>query len=448
MRVCVLGLWHLGSVTAAALASLGHRVTGLDENPDVVAGLAAADPPLFEPGLSELLRSGLDSGKLEFTTDPSRALQDADILWVTFDTPLDDADRADVRHVTSRVERIFQYLREGTVALISSQLPVGAVAALEKNFRKKYPGCRVEFACSPENLVLGHAIDAFLRPARIVLGVHPISQGPGPSAAREKLAELLSPIGAPITWMSIPSAEMTKHALNAFLATSVVFANEIAGICENTGADAAEVETALRSDPRVGPKAYVKPGGAFAGGTLARDIGFLSALARKNRVAIPMLRGVLTSNASHRLWPARRLQDRFKNMRGRRVAILGLTYKPGTDTLRRSEAIRLLKWLIARKARVSAFDPKIRSLPSPLSNRARLAPSLENALQGAEAAVVMTEWQDFKALTAEQVLSSMASPLILDPNRFLHRTLSGDARIRYISVGRAEKNMKTGKNRA
>ncbi|HET9317427.1 MAG TPA: nucleotide sugar dehydrogenase, partial [Vicinamibacteria bacterium] len=265
--VVVYGLWHLGCVTAACLAS-HRRTVGLDLDEDVVRGLAAGRAPLMEPGLDDLIGEGLASGRLAFTTSAEEALRDASVVWITFDTPVDERDEADVGFVRSRLEAIAPQVRPGTLVVVSSQLPVGSTRELTRGWADR--GVRV--ACSPENLRLGKAIDAFRHPARVIVGL----EDPGD---RERIARLFAPFCERIEWMSLESAEMTKHALNAFLATSVAFINELARLCERTGADAREVERGLKSEPRIGPGAYLGPGPAFAGGTLARDLRFLAGLA-------------------------------------------------------------------------------------------------------------------------------------------------------------------------
>ena len=271
MKVAVLGLWHLGSVTAACLAAAGHSVSAFDPAPGTVAALAAGRLPVAEPGLAELITRGIQLGALRFTSDLPAAVRDAEVVWITFDTPVDEDDVADVAFVERQVEAAFPYLAEGSVVLCSSQLPVGTIGRLEQAWLRAAGGRTVSFACSPENLRLGKAIDVFTNPDRIIVGVRD-------DRTRARVQALLQPITDRIEWMSVESAEMTKHAVNAFLATSVTFINELAALCERTGADAKEVERGLKTERRIGPHAYLSPGGAFAGGTLARDVTFLRSL--------------------------------------------------------------------------------------------------------------------------------------------------------------------------
>ena len=430
MRVCVLGLWHLGTVTAACLASGGHDVTGLDFDPAVIAGLAAGRPPLLEPGLEDLVGAGLASGLLRFTSDAAAAVGDADIVWVTYDTPVDDDDRADVEYVVERVCRMFPYLRNGALVLISSQLPVGTTRRLEQAFVGQSRGRSITFACSPENLRLGKAISIFTHPDRVVVGVRSVVD-------RGRVAALLAPFTDCIEWMAVESAEMTKHVLNAFLATSVTFINEIASLCEQVGADATEVERGLKSEARVGPKAYLSPGGAFAGGTLARDVVFLSQLGQTHGVATHLLSSVKSSNDTHRQWAQRRIGQFLDPIAGKTIAVWGLTYKPGTDTLRRSGAVELCEWLADRGATVRAHDPAVTLLPPNLGGRIILADSALAAIDGAHALIVATAWPEYRQIAASDVAARLVGRLVLDANRFLGETLERAEGIDYLSVGRA-----------
>lgn len=412
MRVAVVGLWHLGAVTAACLAAADHDVTAYDPNAAHV----------FEPGLDELTQAGVAKGKLRFTSDPAGALRDAEIVWITYDTPVDDDDNADVEFVMRSVESLYPFIREGSLILISSQLPVGSTARLEASAR----GRDLSFAYSPENLRLGKAIDVFTHPDRVVVGVRDPRD-------RDRLARLFAPFTDRIEWMSVESAEMTKHALNAFLAMSVAFINEIAAVCENSGADAKEVERGLKSEKRIGPSAYLGPGAAFAGGTLARDVVFLSERAEAIGLPAHLLRGVKQSNDAHRGWAPRRLRELLGGVAGKQIAIWGLTYKPGTDTLRRSLAIELCQSLIADGARVRAHDPAVKSLPDDIE----LAPTAVDAVRGADALVVMTEWPEYRQIDAGAVAGAMKGKLILDANRFLQQQFASDPRVVYATVGKA-----------
>jgi UDPglucose 6-dehydrogenase len=349
------------------------------------------------------------------------------VLWVTFDTPVDDEDRADTQFVMQRIRDVLPLLDDDSVVLVSSQLPVESCRELESMFASDSRGRRVGFACSPENLRLGKAIDVFRNPDRVVVGVRAVRD-------RQILQELLAPITSRVEWMSVESAEMAKHALNAFLAISVTFANEIAALCERVGADAKEVERGLKTEARIGPGAYLSPGAAFAGGTLARDVAFLIAVGDRAGVTIPLLGAVRQSNDNHRGWPERKLEELLGRLHGRTVAVWGLTYKPGTDTLRRSSAVELCRRLSERGATVRAHDPAVRDLPRELQAM-RLCASAEEAALGAEALVVMTGWPQYRQMAIAPAINGMKEKNVIDPARVLPTAVVDIPGVRYVSVG-------------
>jgi UDPglucose 6-dehydrogenase len=422
MRVCVLGLWHLGTVTAAGLAQAGHEVIGLDFDAAVVAQLRAGVAPVFEPGLEELLGSGLSSGRLRFTARLDE-LDDIDVLWVTYDTPVDEDDNADTSFVMAQITRAVPAMNADTLLLVSSQLPVGSIRRLQQATGLE------RVVCCPENLRLGRAVSDFLHPQRVVAGVRS-------AADRQRVTELLHPITSAIEWMSVESAEMTKHALNAFLAASVVFANEIAALCEAVGADAREVARGLKSDARIGPRAYLTPGGAFAGGTLARDVAFLDQTSREQGVPTPLLSSILPSNESHKQWARQVLQRVFTSLSGITVAVWGLAYKAGTDTLRRSMSVEICDWLVGAGANVRVHDPVVKDLPDHWPGVVTRCGEPLEACAGAHALLVATDWPIYRSVTSSLLLKGSPDLVVLDPNQFL-TTLATDSsrRLKYFAVG-------------
>ena len=427
MKATVYGLGHLGCVIAACLARAGNEVFGLDPDEAVVRGLAAGRPPVDEPGLAERITAGLREGRLSFTTDPDRALGAADLLWVAFDTPVNERDEPDTAWVRAQLEAVAVSIRPGTLVLVSSQVPVGFTASLERD----WAGRGLRYACSPENLRVGRAIESFERREWVAVGIRE-------GTDREPLARLLRPFTARIEWMSLESAEMTKHALNAFLATSVAFANEVARLCEAVGADAREVERGLRSDDRIGPRAYVSPGAGFAGGTLARDLRALASVARAKGIATPLLGRVLASNEAHEAWLRDRVSDALDGTAHPVAAVLGLTYKPGAGTLRRSSALELCRWLRARGVAVRANDPSVARATSEIEKlQVVLCATPGEAIGGADVAVVATAWPDYRSLRPEDFLGSMRRPRVIDPSGLLADSLAPEPRITYVVAGRA-----------
>jgi UDPglucose 6-dehydrogenase len=420
MNLVVQGLWHLGCVTAACCAR-HFAVTGLDFDEATVSALNEGRAPVLEPGLNELLAAGRAAQRLRFTTDAQIACAHADALWLCYDTPVNDHDESDIAFVLEQLRRALPHLPKGALVLISAQLPVGTCAALEHEF-PQFP-----FACSPENLRLGRALEAIEKAERVIVGLRN-------EAKKPLLEQLFRPFTSRVIFMRTESAEMVKHALNAFLATSITFVNEVARLCEHVGADAKEDAAGLKSDVRIGPKAYLGPGGPFAGGTLARDVVTLTKLAHENGETIDLIPAIKRGNDRHRDWAFRKLQSRLGELRGKTIAVLGLVYTPHTDTLRRSAAVELCRQLLAAGARVQAHDPAVKLLPAELA-AIHLAADLPGALRSADAAVVCTEWPAFRDASWAELIPSLRHPVVVDANRFLDSQLKSLPGVEHLSVG-------------
>jgi UDPglucose 6-dehydrogenase len=421
MKIAVIGLWHLGCVTATCLAKASFDVIGYDPDYKVIDQLKNGQPPIFEPGLEDLLNEVTQSNKLTYTMDPND-LATADIVWATFDTPVDDNDNANVAYVETEIIKIIPHLKKGILIIISSQIPIGTTQKLQDAYNE------VTFAYIPENLRLGKAIDVFTHPDRIVIGLNN-------NHFKNTIEMLLSPFSDKLIWMSIVSAEMTKHAINSFLALSVTFINELAALCETVGANAHDVERGLKSEERIGPKAYLRPGDAIAGGTLLRDINYLVQLGQQKHRDTFLISAVSNSNQYHKQWACRKLIDLLKNLKGKRVAILGLTYKAGTDTLRRSAAIEMCEWLYKQGAYVNAYDPVITSLSHELSRFIEIKTDTKMTLHQADAVIISTQWPEFRELNADIFTDNLKQPFVLDPSGFIAKNIGLDSRIKYFSVG-------------
>ena len=413
-------------MTAACVAE--HFPTwAWDPDASTIANLQVGRPPIYEPSLQSLIQAQAAAGRLVFTADPREAVRRSDIIWVTFDTPVNDEDAADPAVVAQHIREIFPYLADGAIVLISSQVPAGFTARMEAELTVAYPNCRATFAYSPENLRLGMSIDGFRHPERIVIGLRNAGDRP-------RIEQLMGKFSSHLEWMSVESAEMTKHALNALLAASIAFINEIASVAESVGADAKEIERGLRSDGRFGPRAYLRPGAPFGGGTLGRDVSFLAGLAANANLAAPLLKSINASNEAHKEWSRRKLKQLLGTFEGKTVATLGLTYKPGTNTLRRSVAVELCQWLRGHGATVQAYDPAIEELPVELSSEIRLCHSVREVLTGADAVVIATEWPEFKKIGVDE-LNLMRGRIVADPNRFLNPEVSEAQSLVYAAVG-------------
>jgi len=417
MTIGVFGLGHLGSVVSACLADQGFQVLGMDSDKTVIQNISLGKAPLYEPGLDDLISKGLAAGRLKFAPLQSEILKTIDLVWVTIEPAVDEKDHAQLRPLDTQMARLFSALKSHTPVLLSSQVPAGYGQTLARRYSKIRPHEEFLFCYSPENLRLGKAIESFKNPSRLVAGVRRPEH-------RDVFLPWLSKLSAHIEWMSVESAEMVKHAINSFLATSIAFTNELATLCERTGADALDVERGLKTEPRIGPKAYVKAGSAFAGGTLARDVNYLVALSQKNKLPADLLKAVLKSNERHKTWAKNQLQKQFSTLKNRRVSVLGLTYKAGTNTTRRSWSIELCRWLSARGAQVTAYDSSLQKFPNaPAGKSIRLASSYESALKDAEAMVIGTEDPAFSQMNPN-LWSKSSLALILDPNGVLKEAMA------------------------
>ena len=427
--IAVIGLWHLGSVLAACWAELGYRVIGLDGSQAVVDGLRSARAPIFEPGLDELVRKSVIKECLTFTTEFREAVPRSDFVFIAFDTPVDANDRLELESVEHAVRASIPYLKEGAIVIVSSQVPVGTCARWRREIRELHRRSDVDVVYSPENLRLGEALDCYLHPDRIVVGADD-------PAARQSVADLFAPMDAPVIAMSLMSAEMAKHALNSFLAASVSFINEIATLCELTGADVLSVVEALKTDPRIGRRAFLSPGFGFAGGTLARDVQILKDIGRAGALETPFLDSVIEVNRQRPGIVLRRLANLYGKLDGLGVGALGLTYKAGTSTLRRSVALEVIGSLVAAGVKVKAFDPKADLSELDGSPTFEAVGDAYEAARAASALVILTEWPEFARLDFDRIKAVMANPVIFDGKNLLVGLRLTDRGFTYMGVGR------------
>ncbi len=428
-RVCVIGCWHQGVVGAACLADLGHDVLAADHDAARIRRLGEGRAPLYEPGLDELIGKGLQSGRLRFSAEPAAAVRDRSDILIMFDTPVDEKDQSDLTEILKTAGEIAPNLEPDAVILVTAQVPVGTCEALAAEIRRKNPAARFGIAYSPENLRLGQAIERFLHPALPVIGAND-------PATLDRVEQLLAPMQAKWERVNLRTAEMTKHALNAFLATSICFANELGNLCDEVGADGCRIAEVLRREPRVGPKAMLFPGLGFSGGTLARDMQTLRGLGDRAKLDTPLLDGAWNSNQQQNRLVVRKLKKALGKLTGRKVAVLGLTYKPDTSTLRRSVALEIIGDLVREKAAVSAHDPKADRGEVAAQSGFQFFDDPYAAAEGVDALVVITGWPEYKTLDFQKIKKAMAGAVLIDCNNML----DGDALARlgfaYLNVGR------------
>lgn len=430
-KVCVIGIWHLGSVVSACLADLGYLVVGVDEDSQRVEDLNNGVPPLFEPGLQELVLTNVNRKRLSYTIDLNYALKGSKYVLITFDTPVDEKDEVDLSEIFASSTELAKCLDNDSIIIVSSQVPVGTCEQIRSVIKQSNPLVNFDVAYSPENLRLGQAIEAFKNPERIVIGAdNPVTL--------DKVEDFFAPVDALTVRMNLKTAEMTKHALNAFLATSISFANEIANLCDELGADALKVAEALRLDGRIGQKARLLPGLGFSGGTLARDLKVLKNLGDKFGYETHLINGVLKVNEQQNKLVIRKLTKVYGSIKGLTIGVLGLTYKADTSTLRRSAALEIIRDLINEGAIVKAYDPKAALKEVEVHKEFEFCPDSYAVAKGADALVIVTEWPEFKSLNFDLIKSEMKKPVLIDTKNILDREQMIEKGVLYFGVGRGK----------
>jgi UDPglucose 6-dehydrogenase len=427
-NVCVVGLWHLGLVTSAALADAGLRVCALDIDVERVEEINRGILPVDEPGLASLIDSSRAAGFLRFSDDPVDACSDSDVIWIAIDTPVDENDHADSDAVFQQVNRVLRTARRGALVIVSAQLPIGSTRLLRELYRAETNDEDADFVCIPENLRLGMAIKRFVSPDRVVVGADT-------ARALERARIFLECIDAPIVEMSTAGAEATKHAINAFLATSIAFANEIGLVCRLNAIDPREVEAGLKSDERIGSRAYVRAGEGFAGGTLGRDLRYLELYEAHLAGGLPLLSSVEVSNTRYLHWPLRAIEslERGDYFPGDapEIAILGLTYKSTTNTLRRSTAVAIGQTLVSN-GRVTRGYSHVDLAENHELGFPVVVGDVSAVLRGADVAVVMSDAPQIANLTADDFIGLMRTPIVIDFGGFVPDAVVEDRRVQVI----------------
>jgi UDPglucose 6-dehydrogenase len=429
--VCVIGIWHQGAVAAACLSDMGYQVTAVDRDAQRIEKLNHGEAPLFEPGLDELIASGVQAGTLRFTTQLNEGMSGARYVWLAYDTPVDDEDQSDLSEILTAVREMAPLIQSSTSIsiLVTCQVPVGTCNRIEAEIRQVNPACKFGLAYSPENLRLGQAIELFRRPPLLIIG----------SDSDETIRDidhLLAPLQGPRVHTTLRTAEMTKHALNSYLALTVSFANEFGKLCDEVGADGVQIAEALRKEPRIGPKAMLFPGLGFSGGTLARDVRTLQRLGDETGVDTHVMDAVWQVNEEQNQSIVRNIARVCGSLRGLRVGVLGLTYKPGTSTLRRSIALEVIRDLAVQGAQVRAHDPKAdRAELERLAHLQFCADSYETA-RDADVLVFVTPWPEFRELDFQRIKRMMARPIIIDSNNMLDAAEMRAHGLLHIGTGR------------
>lgn len=430
-RIGVVGLWHQGVVNAACLADMGHTVRAADPDQQVIARLQEGRPPVREPLLDALLRRGIRSGRLSFTGDVAETVRGASFIYIALDTPVGPEDEPEVAPVFAAARDAARSMTRRPIVVVTSQVPTGTCRALAAAMQAENAQAAFDVVYVPEFLRLGAAVETFRRPDRIVVGAD------DPAVAR-RVAALYRALRRPIVLTSLATAEMSKQASNSFLAVSISTINELADVCERVGADVMQVAEIMRLDSRIGPNAYLNPGLGFAGGTLGRDVRGLQYLGRRHGIPTSVMDAVMEVNTRRPALVGRRLEEMYGSLQSRTVAILGLTYKPGTSTLRRSVALDIIADLVRRGGRVTAFDPlarldEVERLP-PFS----ISPDPYSAVKGADAAVLVTPWDGLDRLNLGRIRRSMRRPVLLDTRNHFDPARLRRLGFEYLAVGRGD----------
>lgn len=422
MRIAVLGLGHVGSVAAACLAEAGHQVLGIDVDAGRVGSLQMGQANFFEPGLDRLLEEVLGSGALTVQALDEVGEPDVQVALIAVGTPPLTSGGADLSAVRSALSWLVEHSPRCPLVIMKSTLPPGTGQNLARQFRVRY-------VANPEFLRQGQALQDWRRPDRIVLG--------GESKQDLDLAkQLYADVKAPFVGTDLSSAEMIKYAANAFLTTKLSFINEIANLCDHVEADIDDVVAGLGLDPRIGPS-FLRPGIGYGGSCFPKDVRALEYASTTNGCSCDLLKAVISVNKRQRMLPVYVLRRELGSLAGRQVAILGLTFKPGTDDLREAPALDIMRVLLDEGARVRAYDPVVQQGSWDIPPDATITETAEAATAGAEAVVLCTEWEEFSNLDWQAVRDAMRPPyVVIDGRNALRPEVLGGLEFRYVGVGR------------
>ncbi|MGI8496431.1 MAG: UDP-glucose dehydrogenase family protein [Gemmatimonadaceae bacterium] len=432
MHITVVGAGYVGLVVGACLAETGNDVICADVDEPRVDGLRRGVMPIYEPGLHEVIERNVAQRRLHFTIDVPAAVQAAEVIFIAVGTPPDEDGSADLRHVLDVGRTIGENLRREAVVVTKSTVPVGTARKVAAEIGRS-AAHSFHMCSNPEFLKEGAAVDDFMKPDRVVLGVDS-------DYARTVMAELYAPFvrtGKPIIFMDIPSAEMTKYAANAMLATRISFMNEIANLCERVGADVDLVRRGIGSDSRIGP-AFLFPGPGYGGSCFPKDVKALVRTGRDCHAELTVLSAVEAANERQKGRIFEKISHQLgKSLLGARIALWGLAFKPQTDDMREAPALTLIEKLLAAGAHVVAPDPvAIPEARRRLGARIEYAALSYDALPGAQALAILTDWNEYRRPDFERMLAALARPLIVDGRNLYEPARMAQYGFTYLSIGR------------
>jgi UDPglucose 6-dehydrogenase len=439
MHICVVGTGYVGLVTGACLADFGINVTCVDKDEEKIAKLLEGEIPIYEPGLDSLVEKNAKSGRLHFSTDLAPAIQHALAIFIAVGTPPKEDGSADLSYVVQVAEAIADNLNGYKVVVTKSTVPIGTGQLIEKIMNERGNGVHpFSVVSNPEFLREGSAIADFMRPDRVVIG----ARDPQAVAIMKDIYSPLYLIETPFVITNVESSELIKYASNAFLATKITFINEVAELCDRLGADVHHVAKGMGLDKRIGPK-FLHPGPGYGGSCFPKDTHAMSEIAREAGRAFEIVDTVIAVNDRIKERAVERVQEAIgENLEGRTVAVLGLSFKPETDDMRESSSIPLVTALVEGGARVKAYDPvAMDNARGMLPEGVQYCEDSYDAADGADAMIIVTEWNQFRSLDMERVRSSLKQPVVIDLRNLYDPKRMKDQGFQYFCVGRAAKDL-------
>jgi len=434
LRIAVIGTGYVGLVTGACFSEFGTTVVCVDNNADKIKSLRTGVIPIYEPGLEELVARNSRAGRLSFSTDLAEGIQGADAVMIAVGTPSRRGDgHADMTYVFEVARQLAAFLKDYAVIVTKSTVPVGTSRAVERIIRDARPGLAFDVASNPEFLREGSAIEDFMRPDRVVVGT-------ASERAAEVLRRLYRPLSlreVPIVYTGLESAELSKYAANAFLATKITFINEIADLCEKVGADVNDVARSMGLDGRIGSK-FLHPGPGFGGSCFPKDTLALLRISQEAQAPSRIVQAVVTVNDGRKRGMAERVIAACGgSVEGRVIAVLGLTFKPNTDDMRASPSLEIVPALQRAGATVRAHDPKGMTEAAKLLKDVVWCQDAYGTVEGASALVIVTEWNEYRNLDLGRIRSLLKEPVLVDLRNIYHPDEVRAAGFRYFGIGRA-----------
>lgn len=436
MNIAMIGTGYVGLVSGVCFSEFGFHVTCVDKDGDKIAKLQQHIMPIYEPGLEQLVESNRKAGRLSFSIDLAQAVSKAEAVFIAVGTPPNNSDgMPDLTALHSVIKDVAKAIKNYTLVVIKSTVPVGTNRAIAKMISEANPNADFDVASNPEFLREGSAIEDFMSPDRIVAGVDS-------KRGREILARLYEPIclnGAQLLFSTFESAELIKYAANAMLAARIAFINEMADLCEKTNANIRDVAKGIGMDERIGDK-FLHPGPGYGGSCFPKDTLALRQMARNAGCDAKLVEATITSNDDRKKRMAQKiLTAAGGSLHGKTVAVLGITFKPGTDDMRESASLVIIPELIKAGASIRAYDPQgMREAMKFLKEKITWCEDAYMAMQGADAMVILTEWNEFRSLDLKKVKSLLKAPLIVDLRNIYKRQDMQKNGFHYVSIGRQD----------